>query len=137
MAFPTPPPSAARAKTFMESSKKLEYYEDLYGQRNEDEDFDRFPDQCEDETDGDEEPDVNGRRRVQLGFFKKFAHPKPKESSKSSGGELGSTFEHSLDGEFPWLTACPYLLIQLQHKTSTSINTPARRLLLVTRTTGT
>ena len=74
MALPTPPPSVVKVNKFMDPNDKFTYYEDIYGKRSEDEDFDRFPDQCEDEM--EEETDQNGRSRVQLGFFKKFAQPK-------------------------------------------------------------
>lgn len=38
--------------------KKKIYYEDLYGTRNEDEEFDRFPEACESEPDSDDEDDI-------------------------------------------------------------------------------
>lgn len=63
MAFPTPPPS----------TRRLTYYEDLYGRRNEDEEFDRHPDHCEEETDS--EADSSKVEKDHTGFFAKFAAP--------------------------------------------------------------
>jgi hypothetical protein len=55
--FRTPPSTFKKQKTtFMEpSAGRGRYYEDQYGELNEDEAFDRFPDDCEDETDSDDE----------------------------------------------------------------------------------
>ena len=78
MTLLTPPPSAIKANKFMDPNNKFTYYEDIYGRRNEDEDFDRSPDQCEDEI--EEATDQNGGSRVQLGFFEKFAEPKKMEN---------------------------------------------------------
>ena len=39
MTYPTPPPTNRKANKFMEPANKLTYYEDLYGQRNEDEEL--------------------------------------------------------------------------------------------------
>lgn len=38
----------------MADSSRLPYYEDLYGTRNEDEEFDRFPEECKDSSSEEE-----------------------------------------------------------------------------------
>lgn len=54
MAFPSTTASAREQPRFMAGEFKLPYYEDLYGKHNEDEEFDRFPDECQ-ESSSDEE----------------------------------------------------------------------------------
>lgn len=49
--------------------KKVVYYEDLYGERNEDEEVDQFPDSCESEIDSDEEIKKSSRSRAHQRFF--------------------------------------------------------------------
>jgi len=50
------------------------YYEDIYGTRNYDEDFDRHADECEDETDSDHDRRPPAHRDgSEAGFFKKYA----------------------------------------------------------------
>ena len=85
MALPTPPSSAAKSGKFMEPANKLTTYEDFYSQRNEDEDFDRFPDSCEDETDSD---DFDYAERVgvrRADFFARFTYPKGQKAVGQSG----------------------------------------------------
>ena len=57
----------------MEPANKLRYYEDLYGERYEEEEFDRHPDVCEDESDSDD--DQSKSAGTQPGFFARFADP--------------------------------------------------------------
>jgi hypothetical protein len=82
--FQTPPSTVRKeGKRFMEASNPLPYYEDFHGDVNEDEAFDRFPDQCEEETDSeDEDRNRTSKRPVQnesiarsSGFFKRFTNP--------------------------------------------------------------
>lgn len=99
MALPTPPrekpfgtqstwrhskddgEGAGKQKAFMKPANRFTYYEDLYGERNEDEEFDRFPDACEDEIDTEDERNMSERRPAyepggSNGFFARFATPK-------------------------------------------------------------
>ena len=64
----------------MEPSNRLPYYEDFYGEQNEDEAFDRFPDECEEETDSDNDM-VDDQNQAPasgayVGFFRPYATPK-------------------------------------------------------------
>lgn len=64
----------------MEPSNKLAYYEDYYGERNVDEEFDRFPDKCEDESSTEDDTYPHPKKSdVAVGFFKTFATPKGKD----------------------------------------------------------
>ncbi|KAK3725149.1 hypothetical protein LTR37_000660 [Vermiconidia calcicola] len=76
MAIPTPPATGHKANKFMESSGKLSYFEDIYGKPNEDEHFDRFPDECENETDSNSSSPSN----QMLSFFSKCTEPKRKQT---------------------------------------------------------
>lgn len=85
MALPTPPPTDRKVNRFMEPANKLSYYEDLYGERNEDEEFDRHPDDCEDETDSDDNEGKNKNANAQPGFFARFAKPNKKKPFVQTG----------------------------------------------------
>ena len=61
----------------MKPTPGLPYYEDLYGQPNEDEAFDRFPDVCEEESSSSGE-NVNDTPQS---FFARFSAPKRKKSA--------------------------------------------------------
>ncbi|KAK3704271.1 hypothetical protein LTR37_013945 [Vermiconidia calcicola] len=76
MAYATPPSTGRKASKFMEPSNRLSYFEDFYGKPNEDEEFDRFPDLCEDETDSD----GSKPSEQNPSFFSKIMKPKPKQS---------------------------------------------------------
>jgi hypothetical protein len=71
--FRTPPSTFKKQKaTFMKPpAGRGRYYEDQYGELIEDEAFDRFPDDCEDETDSDgDDPEATRVRtedKVNLG----------------------------------------------------------------------
>ena len=65
---------------------RLEYYEDLYGEANPDEEFDRFPDDCEEESsssEGESTTTNNNREseKKQEGFFARFRKRKPEQSA--------------------------------------------------------
>jgi len=87
MSFFTPPPSARKSiiKSF-KPTKRLKYYEDIYGTINEDEEFDRFPDECETESDSDEEEPKREVAGSNAGFFKKYAGQKRKKASPEQAG---------------------------------------------------
>lgn len=53
MPYPTPPPTVR--KGMFTRTRQPEYYEDLYGERNAEEAFDRHPDICESESDSEDE----------------------------------------------------------------------------------
>ena len=77
MVFLTPPTSTRKENknTFMKPVKGLTYYEDLYGKLNEDETFDRFPDECEEESSSSDES-VN---LTPESFFARLRERKSKE----------------------------------------------------------
>ena len=65
---------------------RLAYYEDLYGETNPDEEFDRFPDDCEEESsssEGESTTTNNNREseKKQEGFFARFRKRKPEQSA--------------------------------------------------------
>jgi hypothetical protein len=64
------------------------YYEDLYGKPNPDEEFDRFPDVCEEESSSSEESNKPKPTSPQEGFFTRYRTPKRKEREGES--EVGS-----------------------------------------------
>ncbi|KAK6395425.1 hypothetical protein LTR65_000896 [Meristemomyces frigidus] len=79
------PPSSTR------KSKPLEHHEDLYGYRNPDEEFDRYPDSCEDETNSDEEK----AGPHSSGFFEKYSGQiRKKLSPEMRATQLGSTINN-------------------------------------------
>ena len=92
MAFPTPPSSARRKNSSTEAFKKLPYYEDLYGERDADEEFDRFPDECEDETTSEDEAKGHfNSGSISSGFFKPVTTPQRKiQSRRTSDGRSGT-----------------------------------------------
>ena len=63
------------------------YYEDLYGERNPDEEFDRLPDLCEEESTSGEEsekPKQTSPQPLQARFFARFRGPKRKQAESAS-----------------------------------------------------
>ena len=52
--FPSPSASNQRPAKVMAGSSRLPYYEDLYSTRNEDEEFDRFPEECNESSSEEE-----------------------------------------------------------------------------------
>ena len=74
----------------MNPTPGLTYYEDLYGQPNEDEAFDRFPDVCEEEESSSSDENVNDTPES---FFARFRGLKNKKSGVDTatglGGEIG------------------------------------------------
>ena len=73
MALPTPPtptPSPNKRAGFMEPLSKFIPFEDFYGQQNEDEQFDRFPDECEEEASSDN--DHAEKLGTRTSFFAQF-----------------------------------------------------------------
>lgn len=90
MALRTPPPSRQK------KTNRFTYYEDLYGTRNGDEEFDRFPDECEDETDSDDNSASSDSAGAGGGggFFRPYVrsaqkHHSPKERSPKVKAECG------------------------------------------------
>ena len=81
MAYPTPPPTNSNFKKFLEPMNKLTYYEDLYGKRNEDEELDRFPDDCKDESDCEDGVGRTAKSGIGRGFFSKYIEPRSKKKS--------------------------------------------------------
>lgn len=76
MAYQTPP-SSVRRSTLLTDSRKMPYYEDVYGKHNTDEEFDRFPDVCEEESSSEDEPAGKMMQpETPRGFFKAFTTPK-------------------------------------------------------------
>ena len=64
----------------MEPTSKITPYEDVYGKKNVDEEFDRFPDVCEDETDS-EDDDTNGMEdHSNARIFQRFSTPRNQNS---------------------------------------------------------
>ena len=95
MAFPSPPQPILKLNMFTAPPGKPVYYEDLYGERNPDEEFDRFPDVCEEESSSSYEsdkpksippgsPQKSSRQSPQEGFFARFRTPKRKEPAGES-----------------------------------------------------
>jgi hypothetical protein len=91
MVFLTPPPSTRKEQSFMKPTGGLIYYEDLYGQPNEDEAFDRFPDECEEESSSGDE----STNHTPKSFFARFHEPKNKKCAAGTdlveGGEFGQS----------------------------------------------
>lgn len=81
MVFITPPPSNRKPNMFSKSPNKPVYYEDLYGKLNSDEEFDRFPDDCDEESSsgGDDDKDEK-EDKANEGFFARFRTPKRKHA---------------------------------------------------------
>ena len=72
----------------MNPTSGLPYYEDLYGQPNEDEAFDRFPDVCEEESSsGDENVE-----HTPQSFFARFRAPKSRKSGVDTATGLRGEF---------------------------------------------
>lgn len=64
----------------------MPYYEDIYGKLNSDEEFDRFPDKCEEESSSeDDQASDNKLQETPRGFFKAFATPKPSDERSRLG----------------------------------------------------
>lgn len=74
MAYPTPPPTSKKTNRFMEPTNKLTYYEDVYGNRNEDEDLKGNADACEDDTESEDDGGQPKESASNGGFFKKHAN---------------------------------------------------------------
>ena len=93
MALLTPPSLTRKTQDVTQQSRKLTYDEDIYRKRNEDEEFDRFPDECDDETDSDEAKQMKMMSGNNAGFFSRFPTPNPNEPSIKPGfdsfGEVG------------------------------------------------
>jgi len=84
------PPQSYRKRGFMGPRKKL-YYEDLYGRRNYNEEFDRYADNCDNETESDKETDQVLTSDVPTAGFSKPYTGKQKRGStqKRSGAVTG------------------------------------------------
>lgn len=74
----------------------LTYYEDLYGEVNEDEAFERFPDECEEESSSSEESES-----PEAGLFLAESHqPKNKKSEiEIQRGIIGRSQHRRTKGE--------------------------------------
>lgn len=73
MPLPTPPPPS-------QIPRLLTYYEDEYGVKNEDEQFDRFPDDCEEESDSDDDKEKSQvvSKTGAGSFFRRFRNTSQK-----------------------------------------------------------
>ncbi|KAK5120502.1 hypothetical protein LTR85_006157 [Meristemomyces frigidus] len=82
--------------TPMSSSRKaihLPHYEDVYGERNADEQFDRYAESCEDETSSDEDKQPRSGNAATRGFFKKFSgQTRKKPSPETQGAARNSNY---------------------------------------------
>ena len=87
MAYQTPPASG-RKNTLLGATSRLPYHEDVRVKLNSDEEFDRFPDECEEESSSDDEQASEAERTpIRKGFFKAFATPKSSDSRVKVGSD--------------------------------------------------
>lgn len=88
MAYQTPPASG-RKNTLLGAANRLPYYEDVRGKLNSDEEFDRFPDECETDSSSrdSERPSERERTQTRKGFLKGFATPNRSSSRVNPGSD--------------------------------------------------
>ncbi|KAF2173333.1 hypothetical protein M409DRAFT_17273 [Zasmidium cellare ATCC 36951] len=91
MAYLTPPSSKRKNRSVFNKHRQPIYYEDLYGEMNKDEEFDRYPDKCETESESerDFETDESPLQRK--------SSQRPSRSLKRKRGEQ-DTGQDSNDG---------------------------------------